>query len=54
MQYSKPEPKYADVVVWQYTECKCWSKSELLSDDMYGSVRSLSLLTAQREGSSWN
>jgi rubrerythrin len=29
---SKPEPEYADVVVWQCTECNCWSRQEFVTE----------------------
>lgn len=32
MWTNKPEPEYADVVVWQRTECNCWSRKEFVSE----------------------
>jgi ABC-type ATPase with predicted acetyltransferase domain len=31
MWSNKPEPEYADVVVWQCTKCNCWSRQEFVS-----------------------
>jgi predicted RNA-binding Zn-ribbon protein involved in translation (DUF1610 family) len=30
MWSNKPEPEYADAVVWQCTECNCWSRQEFV------------------------
>ncbi|WAH42995.1 cold-shock protein [Alicyclobacillus fastidiosus] len=27
------EPVYADTVIWQCSECNCWSRKEFVSDD---------------------
>lgn len=32
MWTSKPEPEFADVVVWQCTSCNSWSRQEFVAE----------------------